>query len=115
MKKIFIFIALLVWLAVPFICRSGFQYLYSELRESNLHLYKTCQSAGVDMDNDPWRSCLKRTDVRLAFRMRDRYVVPVGLVWLAIGAGLIIGLRETLRSSNKGVQAIGDKSPQPDP
>jgi hypothetical protein len=115
MKKAIILVALLAWLAVPFICRSGFQRLFGELRESSLLLYRTCQSAGVDMDNDPWRACLKRTDVRLAFRMRDRFILPVGLAWIAIGAGLVIGFKETWRSSNKASQAIGAPgAPQPE-
>jgi hypothetical protein len=101
MKKAIMIIALFAWLFVPFICRSGFQHLFAELRESSVHLFHTCQAAGVDMDNDPWRSCLKKSDVRLAFRMRDRYIVPVGLVWLVIGAGLLVGVKETWRSSNK--------------
>jgi hypothetical protein len=105
MKKIIMIASLVAWISVPFICRSGFQHLFAELRDSGLLLYRTCQAAGVDMDNDPWRSCLKRADVRLAFRMRDNYILPVGLVWMVIGAGLFTGVKETWRASNKPSEA----------
>jgi len=38
--------------------------------------------------------------------MRDRYILPVGLAWVAIGAGLFIGLKSTWKTSNNTSEDI---------
>lgn len=90
MKKMLIAIAVVGWILLPFFLSSAFTETKSHLDNSSLTLVEVCKThiPAMEMDDEPWFSCIKGCSGGFMYQIRNKYFLPVGLAWLAIGIGL---------------------------
>lgn len=103
MKKMLMIMGVVGWLVLPVIWCSAYLETKRHLDESTMTLIRLCKAQqGLELDGEPWYSCVKGFSGNYVYRIRDRYLLPLGMAWLAAGCGLAAAFWGTKRACERG-------------